>query len=147
MDKSINRAKKAAEALSQVRSLRINFKGYELKAALKAAKFPYLSESISLLKTLGIIAKDKDGYYFTSKEPVHFSKLREPLDKICKSHGVKLAPSYQAKPCIPNLKDEIISAYTVTINSDLYVVTSKEALLRLIEKYDEILISKAKLYE
>ncbi len=134
--KSINRAKRAAEALSQVRTLKINFKSSELKNALKNAKFPYLSESISLLKTLDIIAKDKDGYYFTSKEPVHFSKLRMSLDELCKKHNPKTTLDSEYK---------IDSAYIITINSDLYVITSKEALFRLIEEHDEILISKAKL--
>jgi hypothetical protein len=142
MNKSINRALKAAEALSHVRTLKINFTRKELQKALQSAKFPYISESVDMLRKNGIIAKDKEGYYFPSKEPIHFSKLREPLDDLCRKHNPKVA-----RPCVPHVKDEVISAYTVTVDSELYVVTSKEALIRLIEEYDEVLISKATLYE
>ena len=134
------RAKKAAIALAKVRLQQVNFTSKELTDALRVNGFPYFIEGVSMLKKLGLIAKDSDGYYFTTKEPIHFSKLRAPLDELCVRYGRKLK----------EIKKEIVPeekfAYLVAIENEITVILSEEKLIEFIKKNRTVTVEKTKIY-
>lgn len=134
------RAKKAAEALAKVRTQQINFNSKELTNALRTHGFPYFIEGISMLKKLGLIAKDSDGYYFTTKEPIHFSKLRAPLDELCVRYGRKLKEI--EKEIVPEEK----FAYLIAIENEITVILSEEKLVEFIKQNKTVTIEKVKIY-
>ncbi len=131
------RAKKAAIALAKVRLQQVNFTYKELTDALRTHGFPYFIEGVSMLKKLGLIAKDSEGYYFTTKEPIHFSKLRAPLDELCTRYG------RQPKN---NVIQEEKFAYLVSMNNEITVVLSEENLLEFIKQNRTVTIEKIKIY-
>lgn len=134
------RAKKAAEALAKVRIQQVNFTSKELTDALRINGFPYFIEGVSMLKKLGLIAKDSDGYYFTTKEPIHFSKLRAPLDELCVRYGRKLKEI--EKEIVPEEK----FAYLVAIENEITVILSEEKLIEFIKKNRTVTVEKTKIY-
>lgn len=134
------RAKKAAEALAKVRTQQVNFNSKELTNALRTHGFPYFIEGISMLKKLGLIAKDSDGYYFTTKEPIHFSKLRAPLDELCVRYGRKLKEI--EKEIVPEEK----FAYLIAIENEITVILSEEKLVEFIKQNKTVTIEKVKIY-
>ena len=137
---SLQRAQKAAEALSKVRKYKVNFTRQELIDALKKERFPYSNEGVHLLKSLNIIAKDNDGYYFISKDPVHYSKLRIPLETLCQKYR---------KPCNTENSNKITfkkSAYIVEHNEKSHLILSEEVLLEFIKTHDRVLITKKEIY-
>ena len=134
------RAKKAAEALAKVRIQQVNFTSKELTDALRINGFPYFIEGVSMLKKLGLIAKDSDGYYFTTKEPIHFSKLRASLDELCLRYGRKLKEI--EKEIVPEEK----FAYLVAIENEITVILSEEKLIEFIKKNRTMTVEKTKIY-
>lgn len=134
------RAKKAAEALAKVRIQQVNFTSKELTDALRINGFPYFIEGVSMLKKLGLIAKDSDGYYFTTKEPIHFSKLRASLDELCLRYGRKLKEI--EKEIVPEEK----FAYLVAIENEITVILSEEKLIEFIKKNRTVTVEKTKIY-
>ena len=134
------RAKKAAEALAKVRTQQVNFTSKELTDALRINGFPYFIEGVSMLKKLGLIAKDSDGYYFTTKEPIHFSKLRASLDELCLRYGRKLKEI--EKEIVPEEK----FAYLVAIENEITVILSEEKLIEFIKKNRTMTVEKTKIY-
>ena len=134
------RAKKAAIALAKVRIQQVNFTSKELTDALRINGFPYFIEGVSMLKKLGLIAKDSDGYYFTTKEPIHFSKLRASLDELCLRYGRKLKEI--EKEIVPEEK----FAYLVAIENEITVILSEEKLIEFIKKNRTMTVEKTKIY-
>lgn len=134
------RAKKAAIALAKVRLQQVNFTSKELTDALRVNGFPYFIEGVSMLKKLGLIAKDSDGYYFTTKEPIHFSKLRAPLDELCVRYGRKLKEI--EKEIVPEEK----FAYLIAIENEITVILSEEKLIEFIKKNRTVTVEKTKIY-
>ena len=134
------RAKKAAIALAKVRLQQVNFTSKELTDALRINGFPYFIEGVSMLKKLGLIAKDSDGYYFTTKEPIHFSKLRASLDELCLRYGRKLKEI--EKEIVPEEK----FAYLVAIENEITVILSEEKLIEFIKKNRTMTVEKTKIY-
>lgn len=132
------RAKKAAIALAKVRLQQVNFTSKELTDALRTHGFPYFIEGVSMLKKLGLIAKDPDGYHFTTKEPIHFSKLRAPLDELCLRYG----KHPKEKEIIPEEK----FAYLIAIENEITVILSEEKLVEFIKKNRTVTIEKTKIY-
>lgn len=132
------RAKKAAIALAKVRLQQVNFTSKELTDALRVNGFPYFIEGVSMLKKLGLIAKDSDGYYFTTKEPIHFSKLRAPLDELCIRYG--------KQPKEKEIVPEERFAYLVAIENEITVILSEEKLIEFIKKNRTVTIEKTKIY-
>lgn len=132
------RAKKAAIALAKVRIMKVNFTSKELTDALRTHGFPYFIEGVSMLKKLGLIAKDSDGYYFTTKEPIHFSKLRAPLDELCTRYG-----KHPKKEVVP---EEEKFAYLVAIENEITVILSEEKLIEFIKQNKTVTIEKTKIY-
>lgn len=136
------RAQRAAIALAKVRLQQVNFTSKELTEALRTHGFPYFVEGVSMLKKLDLIAKDADGYYFTTKEPIHFSKLRAPLDELCFRYGKS---SKKEK-----VQEEIVQkerlGYLVTIKDEITVIISEEKLLDFIKQNKVVTIETIKVY-
>lgn len=136
------RAQKAAIALAKVRLQQVNFSKKELTDALRNNGFPYFVEGVSMLKKLGLIAKDIDGYYFTTKEPIHFSKLRAPLDELCFRYGKS-----SKKEIVQEEKvQEERLGYLVTIKDETTVIISEEKLLDFIKQSKIATIETVKIY-
>ena len=131
------RAKKAAIALAKVRIQQVNFTSKELTDALRTHGFPYFIEGVSMLKKLGLIAKDSDGYHFTTKDPIHFSKLRAPLDELCLRYG--------KQPKKDVIQEETF-AYLIAIENEITVILSEEKLLEFIKKNRTVTVEKTKIY-
>ena len=131
------RAKKAAIALAKVRTMKVNFTSKELTDSLRTHGFPYFIEGVSMLKKLGLITKDSDGYYFTTKEPIHFSKLRASLDDLCLRYG-----KHPKKDVIVEEK----FAYLVDIEGEITVILSENKLLEFIKQNKTVTIEKTKIY-
>ena len=131
------RAKKAAIALAKVRLQQVNFTSKELTDALRTHGFPYFIEGVSMLKKLGLVAKDSDGYHFTTKEPIHFSKLRASLDE--------LYLRYKKQPKNDVIQEEKF-AYLVSMNNEITIILSEESLLEFIKQNRTVTIEKTKIY-
>ena len=95
MTSSEKRAKKAAAAIAQIRSLGQAFNSKELVELLKRAKCPYASYLPKILLAAEVVTKDKKIYSFVSPEPVYFGILKRRLDEIANStaENTKNAPS------------------------------------------------------
>ena len=153
----IERAKKAAIALAKVRLQQVNFSTKELTDALRTHGFPYFVEGVTMLKKLGLITKDSDGYHFTTKDPIHFSTLRSSLDELYSRYSkqskneviVDSDGQYFTTKDPSTLRASLAEekfAYLVDIEGVIAVILSEEKLLEFIKQNRTVTIEKIKIY-
>ena len=128
------RAKKATQAISAVRSIKDQFNMTELIIALKTANCPYPDRVASILKQQNIITKYKGVYSFVSPEPVHYKTIINDLEKV----SLMFRGNQTKSNKVVEKKDEVVKIQLTIEEAISYLKSQGFKVMKPFIQYEEV---------